>query len=466
MPGTIFAGLVRASDFCILVAVGIAAGFGFRTPLGAELPMTFLASIVIAALAASYCLNRFNAYGIADLCSGRPPLHGGALSLLAGTAVFGAGAMALIGVSADTAWPLAALAAAWFWINGVLLGLTRVGVFHLARHLRRSGQLGSRVALLGSPASAASFMAMADHAGPHMLQVVGLYRDNPGDGETGPANIPNLGTPGELVADGQRGKVDVVVITLPSRERARMERILVALRPLATDIYAADAAGAAEPIAELGGLKLAVVARAPLSPWQRVRKRTIDIVGSAMLLAFLAPVLLLIALLVKVDSTGPVLFRQTRIGYLNQPFTCLKFRSMFDHVADLLADRQTTRDDPRVTRVGKWLRRTSLDELPQLVNVLLGDMSLVGPRPHAPHPRAGGRFFAEVVSDYALRHRVKPGMTGWAQVNGWRGETATVLQIEERVRHDLYYIRHWSLVFDIRILLMTATRGFLGKQTY
>jgi lipopolysaccharide/colanic/teichoic acid biosynthesis glycosyltransferase len=185
-----------------------------------------------------------------------------------------------------------------------------------------------------------------------------------------------------------------------------------------------------------------------------------------MLLAFLAPVLLLIALLVKVDSTGPVLFRQTRIGYLNQPFTCLKFRSMFDHVADLLADRQTTRDDPRVTRVGKWLRRTSLDELPQLVNVLLGDMSLVGPRPHAPNTRAGGRFFAEVVSDYALRHRVKPGMTGWAQVNGWRGETATVLQIEERVRHDLYYIRHWSLVFDIRILLMTATRGFLGKQTY
>ncbi len=158
----------------------------------------------------------------------------------------------------------------------------------------------------------------------------------------------------------------------------------------------------------------------------------------------LSPVLLVTALLIKLDSPGPVLFRQPRMGFNNRLFLCYKFRSMRQDAQDLLADKQTTRDDPRVTRVGRVIRKLSIDELPQLLNVLNGTMSLVGPRPHAPNTKAANKLFTDVVQQYAVRHRVKPGITGWAQVNGWRGETATVDQIQKRVACDLYYIENWS----------------------
>jgi lipopolysaccharide/colanic/teichoic acid biosynthesis glycosyltransferase len=184
------------------------------------------------------------------------------------------------------------------------------------------------------------------------------------------------------------------------------------------------------------------------------------------LLIAAAPVFFGIAALIRLDSRGPVLFRQPRIGLNNQLFICLKFRTMYHHMEDRLADVQTARDDPRLTRVGRWLRRFSLDELPQLLNVLAGDMSLVGPRPHAQNTKAEGRLFAELVPDYPSRHRVKPGITGWAQVNGWRGETANIHQLRCRIEHDLYYIENWSLRLDFYILALTAVRGFMGPQAF
>src|SRR6202012_137655 len=176
--------------------------------------------------------------------------------------------------------------------------------------------------------------------------------------------------------------------------------------------------------------------------------------------------LALIALLIRLDSTGPVIFRQPRLGFNNKLFICYKFRTMRNDMTDLLADRQTTRDDPRVTRIGKWLRMLSFDELPQLFNVIKGDMSLVGPRPHAPNTKAADQLYSDVVAKYALRHRVKPGITGWAQVNGWRGETKKVEQIENRVAFDLDYIENWSLWFDIRIIMMTITREILSPNAF
>jgi lipopolysaccharide/colanic/teichoic acid biosynthesis glycosyltransferase len=161
-----------------------------------------------------------------------------------------------------------------------------------------------------------------------------------------------------------------------------------------------------------------------------------------------------------------VLFRQPRLGFNNRMFLCYKFRTMHHGMADLLADRQTTRDDPRITRIGRYLRKLSVDELPQLFNVLNGTMSLVGPRPHAPNTKAADRLFAEVVQQYALRHRVKPGITGWAQVNGWRGETRTVDQIEQRVKFDLFYIENWSVLLDLRILVMTVLREVASRQAF
>jgi exopolysaccharide biosynthesis polyprenyl glycosylphosphotransferase len=174
-------------------------------------------------------------------------------------------------------------------------------------------------------------------------------------------------------------------------------------------------------------------------------------------------VLLIIALATKLDSTGPVFFRQKRYGFNNNPITVYKFRTMHVGAGSDITVQQARRNDPRVTRVGALLRRTSLDELPQLFNVLNGEMSLVGPRPHAV---VHNEQYAKIIDDYLSRHRVKPGITGWAQVNGLRGETDTPEKMARRVQFDLYYIDNWSLLFDIKILMLTPFLGFVNKNAY
>jgi len=180
------------------------------------------------------------------------------------------------------------------------------------------------------------------------------------------------------------------------------------------------------------------------------------------LLCLAAPLMLLVALAIRLDSPGPVLFVQPRLGFNNRVIRVRKFRTMHGMATDERGCRQAVRGDPRVTRVGRWLRRTSLDELPQLLNVAGGSMSLVGPRPHALGTAAGGLPFEAAATDYGSRHRVKPGITGWAQVRGWRGETDTVDKLRRRVEHDLHYIAHWSLWFDLRILALTFTAVLRG----
>jgi exopolysaccharide biosynthesis polyprenyl glycosylphosphotransferase len=200
--------------------------------------------------------------------------------------------------------------------------------------------------------------------------------------------------------------------------------------------------------------------RAPLSFKEQMQKRMVDIAGSLAGLLVFAPVMLSAALLIKITSPGPVLFRQTRNGFNGRAFRIYKFRSMrvLDDGPCVL---QATRDDPRVTAIGKWLRKTSIDELPQLFNVLNGDMSLVGPRPHA---AAHNSQYEQLIGNYAYRHHVKPGITGWAQINGYRGETREIALMEKRVEHDLWYINNWSVWLDVKIILRTAVIAF-GRQT-
>lgn len=193
----------------------------------------------------------------------------------------------------------------------------------------------------------------------------------------------------------------------------------------------------------------------PFTDWRRVTKSVEDFLLASIILIFIAPLLLIVALAIKFDTPGPVLFRQRRYGLDGELITVYKFRTMHDHLSDARAERLTARNDPRVTKVGAFLRKTSIDELPQLINVLRGEMSLIGPRPHPVAAKAANRPYEEVVAEYAARHRVKPGITGWAQVNGWRGETDSVEQIQKRVEHDLFYIERWSLTLDIKILFRT-----------
>ena len=203
-----------------------------------------------------------------------------------------------------------------------------------------------------------------------------------------------------------------------------------------------------------------------LGVWEQRLKRTEDVAGALLALCVFALPMLLVALAVRLDSSGPILFRQYRTGLNNRDFVLLKFRTMQHAACDNLGGNQATRHDPRLTRLGAFLRRASLDELPQLVNVLRGDMSLVGPRPHAPDTSAGGRLFPDVMPDYATRHVVKPGITGLAQVRGLRGETRTEDALIRRVEADFEYIRHWSLPLDVLILLRTAHCVLRMKNAY
>ena len=199
---------------------------------------------------------------------------------------------------------------------------------------------------------------------------------------------------------------------------------------------------------------------------QLLLKALIDRGAAALLLLLLLPLLLMVALLVRLDSRGPILFRQARVGRNDETFMIWKFRTMHHAMTDAEARLQTSRGDTRVTRVGRALRRLSLDELPQLVNVFRGDMSLVGPRPHTPTMAIGGRALHEIVGAYALRHAVRPGITGWAQVNRSRGELRTTDDVRRRVQLDLTYIENWSVLLDLRILMLTVWREVLSSRAY
>jgi Undecaprenyl-phosphate glucose phosphotransferase len=256
--------------------------------------------------------------------------------------------------------------------------------------------------------------------------------------------------------------IDDIVICLPWSENERIHSFVegLAVIPAATHLAPDHNWNwTRHPVlARVGTMHTIRLARAPLTLKDRVLKRAFDIAAASAMLVFAAPFLLAIAALIKLDSPGPVLFRQRRHGFNQSEFRVFKFRTMTT-LDDGRIVRQATKNDSRITRVGRHLRRFNLDELPQLLNVLLGQMSLVGPRPHA---LTHNDHYEELIRLYARRHNVKPGITGWAQVNGFRGETRAVRDMQRRVEHDFHYIDNWSLFFDVKILLLTV----LSPKTY
>lgn len=204
----------------------------------------------------------------------------------------------------------------------------------------------------------------------------------------------------------------------------------------------------------------------PLSAAEQAVKRVFDAAISLLLLIFLAPLMLLTAALIRLESSGPIFFKQQRYGFGKKIIEVYKFRSMHHDMSDQMADRLTERDDPRVTRVGAFIRRFSIDELPQLINVLRGEMSMVGPRPNPLNAKAGGELYDRVVDNFYTRYRVLPGITGWAQINGLRGNTDTKDKLVRRVEYDLYYIRHWSFWLDLKIVLLTPLASLEGENAF
>jgi Undecaprenyl-phosphate glucose phosphotransferase len=258
-------------------------------------------------------------------------------------------------------------------------------------------------------------------------------------------------------------RVDAVLVAFGADNMALVTRTVSAISELPVRIQLLPLGMAdfmrSSRIGNCGRTRVLELVSGPCSLRDRLLKRSMDIAAAGALLVLLSPLLAIVAILIKLDSRGPILFRQTRHGFNNEPIQVLKFRSMttFDDSRDTF--QQAMRNDPRITRVGRIIRRTNIDELPQLINVIRGDMSMVGPRPHAV---AHNEMFADQIGRMSRRHNVNPGITGWAQVNGLRGETETIEKMRKRVEYDLYYIDNWSLFFDLRIMIMTL----ISKNAY
>lgn len=270
----------------------------------------------------------------------------------------------------------------------------------------------------------------------------------------------------ELELRAKRGDYSILYITLNSINKARVADLLDRLSDTTVSVYMVPDYFTSNIMhgqwSSLEGIPLVSAFDTPFWGGTSWLKRIQDLAICTLLLPLIALPMLLIALLVKLTSPGPALFKQQRYGLDGRPIRVLKFRTM-TVAEDGENVRQAMRNDPRVTKLGSFLRRTSLDELPQFINVLRGEMSVVGPRPHAV---AHNEIYRTKVKGYMLRHKVKPGITGWAQINGWRGETDDIAKMEARVEHDLWYIRNWTFALDLRIILLTVVRGFSGERAY
>ena len=422
----------RICDLMMLGVTGLAAFF-LRQADNPALPYDpYIGAIVLATLVAMPILHRFDVYREDFMFSRRIPF-GSLFAAWTVTFCILLAAAFLIKVS-DTysrAWALS-----WFLAGGVGLSLGRLALRRWVQGMSLAGCFANRTVIVGA-------------------------------GEQG---LRLLGSVDQLVEMIRRDQVDQVIVALPWTADRRLREVVGKLEKTPVPIrLAPDVAAFSYPgrrFTTVGRLPMMQLFERPISGWSFLAKNMEDRLLAGGLLIALAPLLALIALAIRLDSPGPVFFRQKRYGFNHNLFDCWKFRTMHHHMTDANAEVLTRRDDARVTRVGRFLRRTSLDELPQLINVVKGDMSLVGPRPHATSAKAAGRLYEEAVDAYAARHRVKPGITGWAQVNGWRGETDTLEKIQRRVEYDLFYIDNWSLALDLKILLRTAVVVIGDREAY
>ncbi|MBB2163392.1 exopolysaccharide biosynthesis polyprenyl glycosylphosphotransferase [Gluconacetobacter sp. 1b LMG 1731] len=295
---------------------------------------------------------------------------------------------------------------------------------------------------------------------PEHYEVRGIFDDRVGRLGHLAHVVPFLGNLDDLLIFCRENLPDIIIISIFSLSQERFRSIFEKIRVIPADIYLAVQEHGEDKIdgEVLGKSEFSVflVEKQPLSGWNFFVKFLEDRVLSFLLLFIFSPLFVMICILVKCDSRGPILFTQTRYGFNSKPIRVLKFRTMRTEQADPSGAKRTVRDDPRVTRVGRYLRRYSFDELPQLLNVLKGEMSIVAPRAHVAAMQVDGGLYEDVVKNYLSRHKIKPGITGLAQVKGCRGEVKTLVDAKRRLCYDLFYINHWSLCLDLKIILMTV----------
>jgi len=360
-----------------------------------------------------------------------------------------------------------------FYVLGLFALIAfRRGLFLLVRRWTQDGRLDRRTVVVGADGNGETLIRSLAEQRDSDVRVIGVFDDRADERSVAScAGVPKLGAVDDLVEFARHTRVDLVIFSLPISAESRILQMLKKLWVLPVDIRLSAHTNKLRyrprSYSYVGNVPVLDIFDKPIADWDVVMKWLFDkLVGSVLLVCAL-PIMLLVAIAIKLDSRGPVLFKQKRYGFNNELIEIYKFRSMYTDQTDATASRLVTVGDPRVTRVGRFIRKTSLDELPQLFNVVFaGNLSLVGPRPHAVQAKAENRLYDEAVDGYFARHRVKPGLTGWAQIHGWRGETNSQEKIQRRVEHDLYYIENWSILLDIYILAQTPFALIRTENAY
>jgi Undecaprenyl-phosphate glucose phosphotransferase len=366
----------------------------------------------------------------------------------------------------DRNWVLVWLVAGLFWLLA-----ERLFISFAIRNWARNGTMERRAVIVGGGEPAKQLIRSLEQQPENDIRICGIFDDRDESRSPGlVAGYPKLGTIDELVEFARLARLDMLIISLPLTAEARILYLLKKLWVLPLDIRLAAHANKLHfrprAYSHVGSVPMLDIFDKPIRDWDSVAKRVFDVFFSLVAIALLWPVMVGTAIAIKLNSPGPAFFVQKRHGFNNETINVLKFRSMYTNMSDPTAKQAVTKGDPRVTRVGRIIRKTSIDELPQLFNVLRGDLSLVGPRPHAVEAQTRDRRFNDVVEGYFARHRVKPGVTGWAQINGWRGEIDNDEKIKFRTAFDLYYIENWSLFLDLKILFLTPIRLLNTENAY
>jgi putative colanic acid biosynthesis UDP-glucose lipid carrier transferase len=455
--------LLRLADCTAVLLAGILAYYSRFSPFGEYHPQLELYALVAGVLVAAEVFHLFGLYDQQEHFNFKIRMR--RVIIPWAIAVLLLLALAFLTQTAEYASRLWVI----LWFVYGIVGLV-VGRALLGRQIDRWQQMGHltrNVAIVGAGELGRRFVEVVRRVSRSSVRVVGVFDDRRTriPDQVGGAAV--LGTLDDLACFARAGLVDQVVITLPIEAEQRLLGVLRQLRDLPVDVSLCPVvfepqALLCQRVTLVGGVPLLDLLQKPFSRWGYLVKALEDYVLGALLLILAAPLMLMIAVAVRLDSSGPVLFRQKRYGVNNGTIQILKFRTMRAESGGHQAV-QAKRHDPRLTRVGRWLRKSSLDELPQLLNVLRGEMSIVGPRPHMV---AHDEQYANLIDTYLGRHRVKPGITGWAQVNGLRGETDTLEKMEGRIQHDLYYIENWSLGFDLQIIARTLLVGFVHRNAY
>ena len=449
-------GLARIAEFGMLIMLGYVIAVLYVDRVDIADTSQYLIAIAATALLANTLFQAFKLYSVPALTSLRQNAARVLLAwMIAIFALVAAVFFLKIGPDFSRVW-----LALWFVAGIAALGVSRTILAFVTRAGIRNGRLTRRAVVYGGGPGCEALLAALEADQANDVRIAGVFDDR-GDDRVGRliAGYPKLGNLEELVEFGRTHAIDMLIVALPLAAESRLNQIIRRLWVLPIDIRLAATASQLRfrprAYSFIGSVPMLDVYDKPIADWGTVAKWLFDKSVAALALALLSPLMALVALAIKLDSKGPVLFRQKRYGFNNELIEVLKFRSMYVSQSDAGAARLVTRGDPRVTAVGRIIRKTSLDELPQLINVLKGELSLVGPRPHALQAKAADQLYHDVVDGYFARHKVRPGITGWAQINGWRGETDTPEKIQQRVACDIHYIENWSVLFDLYILART-----------